>query len=156
MPFLRPDASHLFPPLSHQRKLLSSGSVRLINHLLYLPLDSRKAGGVTPNSQRTRDRHQVCFGKGEYPHSMNLHGNAEQTLASREYDKPVDTAWKPASAPRLWACACTRCVPRQQQTLYRTTPILPRFRSGWGTLTYPRHASMTGAKASPKIVRLFG
>jgi hypothetical protein len=24
------------------------------------------------------------------------------------------------------------------------TPTLPRFRSGWGTLTYPRHACMTG------------
>src|SRR6476660_1537536 len=68
----------------------------------------------------------------------------------------ASTAWKPASAPRLWAFVCIRCVPRQQQTPYRMTPILPRFRSGWGTLTYPRHACMTGARASPKTVRLFG
>src|SRR5207244_9003363 len=68
----------------------------------------------------------------------------------------ASTAWKPASAPWLWACVCIRCVPRQQQKLYRMTPILPRFRSGWGTLTYPRHACMTGARASPKTVRLFG
>jgi hypothetical protein len=46
----------------------------------------------------------------------------------------------------VMACVCIRCVPRQQQTLYRMTPILPRFRSGWGTLTYPRHACMTGAE----------
>jgi hypothetical protein len=56
----------------------------------------------------------------------------------------------------VMAYVCIRCVPRQQQTLYRMTPILPRFRSGWGTLTYPRHACMTGARASPKTVRLFG
>jgi integrase/recombinase XerD len=41
------------------------------------------------------------------------------------------TVWKPASAPTLWAYVYIRCVPRQQQTLYRIIPILPRFRSGW-------------------------
>ena len=68
----------------------------------------------------------------------------------------ASTAWKPASAPRLWACVCIRCVPRQQQTLCRMIRTLPKFRSGWGMLTCPRLACMTGARASPKTVRLFG